>query len=427
MTIFRGGGLALTMSHALVLLFVLTLALSAAVVLGSILLALVLILPLSGALVRLRANYLPKAVSLENVLHDGQEAEAGDYVRGGFSWNEQRAAAKIGPVVNGVYGMLRRIVRLEGWRGLWKGITLQYIFAATMALVQVIIFGSMFIASSLDHMPIGAENPSPLAMVIYTLILAFCGIPIMVLTNRSVVHPRLLNWRSFRACLEEIMSPEELRQPWRLFVLPGVAESVVLRLLWNGVLGTAVRFLTFPSLVTGMDPRPIAPGEGEYSGPSSDTSGVSVIALIAYCFWLALSLVVLAPLDCITVRLSVQRPSGQQPLHEAYAAAPYNHQASVALPRISHDAPGDEADANEATPIAEPGHRLLTDMPEEPVIALRACNDSGQQSQFGFGAAPMERYHGVVDCARKMIDEEGFESIRRGFMFTLISIIITGV
>ena len=39
----------------------------------------------------------------------------------------------------------------------------------------------------------------------------------------------------------------------------------------------------------------------------------------------------------------------------------------------------------------------------------------------------MERYHGVVDCARKMIDEEGFESIRRGFMFTLISIIITGV
>lgn len=81
--------------------------------------------PFSGALVRLRANYLPKAVSLDNVLEDGTHSSGVRGVTprtiGGFFLRERQNAAKIGPVVSGIVAMLLRTRRLEGWAGIYKG------------------------------------------------------------------------------------------------------------------------------------------------------------------------------------------------------------------------------------------------------------------------------------------------------------------
>lgn len=84
----------------------------------------IVIMPFEGALIRLRANYLPKAVTLDNVLQDGRDEETPrDFVMQSISWRHRRSTGKIGPVVGGVFPMMARTKRLEGWEGLWKGVT----------------------------------------------------------------------------------------------------------------------------------------------------------------------------------------------------------------------------------------------------------------------------------------------------------------
>lgn len=94
----------------------------------SITLSVLISQPFTGALVRLRANYLPKAVSLDNVLEDGSLGGQENGVRGvtpraisGYFLRERQSTAKIGPVVNGIFSMLSRTKRLEGWPGIFKG------------------------------------------------------------------------------------------------------------------------------------------------------------------------------------------------------------------------------------------------------------------------------------------------------------------
>ena len=372
-------------------------------------LALGLVLPIVGALVRHRANYLPKAVSLGNVLQDGQETEPADYARHSLLWRDARASAKIGPVVTGVFDMLRRIVRLEGYRGLWKGITLQVVFAVCALLLELLIFGTLFFVVPPKDVHSMMRPGTQFLIVLYAFLFTAILVPLDILTNRAIVHPRLLNWRYPRACLAEIMSRDELAQPWRLYLVPGMVTGSLARTFWTVVLGAlAARVSPYPPVA--LEPQPAAPGDAEYSGPSSDSPRISALGIAAYIVWIAASVCVLTPLNCALVRLSVQRASGQQPLHNAYAgAAEYNHQASVA----------------QAEPSPEPASRSPDGIPPEPVIALRPCDDSANEAQFGFGAPPVQPYAGVIDCLRKMVDEEGVESIWRGVVFTLVGALLS--
>jgi hypothetical protein len=54
-------------------------------------------MPFHGALVRLRANYNPRAVGLEGIEN------------------------RVGPTLTSLIGTLQRTKRLEGWYGLYKG------------------------------------------------------------------------------------------------------------------------------------------------------------------------------------------------------------------------------------------------------------------------------------------------------------------
>lgn len=110
------------------------------------------------------------------------------------------------------------------------------------------------------------------------------------------------------------------------------------QIFWIGLITRIVRHITVPSL-GGLPPSvPASPGDDTYSGPSTDGNlSLSTFGLAVFLSWCVLSVVVLSPLECAIVRLSVQRPERQQPLHQAYARlpterptpAPYNNQAQV--------------------------------------------------------------------------------------------------
>lgn len=82
--------------------YILAALIAAIIIFFSISIAVLISQPFSGALIRLRANYLPKAVSLDNVLEDGQAAGA-DGGRGGattrkisaYLLTQRRQSAKI--------------------------------------------------------------------------------------------------------------------------------------------------------------------------------------------------------------------------------------------------------------------------------------------------------------------------------------------
>ena len=59
--------------------------------------------PLTGTLVRLRANFNPKGLQLDP--EDGVQPHTG-------------------PVISGFFAMMRRVKRLEGWAGLYKGLSM---------------------------------------------------------------------------------------------------------------------------------------------------------------------------------------------------------------------------------------------------------------------------------------------------------------
>ncbi|KAN0064479.1 hypothetical protein ACQY0O_002105 [Thecaphora frezii] len=335
--------------------------------------------PFTGAITRLRANYLPKAISLDNVLEDGASA-TNPRALSAFLLSERRSTAKIGPVVPGVMSMLMRTKRLEGWAGVYKG-------SAPVAL-QLMLLSSLtflFFNGSQSSAAGGQYKAAPSAPgefgffsnLFFMLFVSLVALPLNVLNYRTIVHPRILPWNRPRENLRELLSYQEYTQPWRLYLLPGLLAANVAHIAWIGLATRLVRQVTVPSL-GGLAPAvPAAPGQEEYSGPNSSMLEVSSFGLAVFLLWNVFSVIVLAPLECVMVRLSTQRPERQNPLHRAYARntgggaatgpAPYNNQATVA----AQTQPGGGYSDNGAAPASDEADRKSLDkpLPSSPPLA----------------------------------------------------------
>lgn len=149
------------------------------VVLGT-LVVMALAMPFFVSLTRLRANYLPKAVSLNNVLSDGLEddLERRSIVHS-VLMRARRATAKIGPVVDGVIPMIKRTKRLEGWRGLYRGSTI-----LTVGLMTQFVLTNTFF--SLDASDTTVFATSTLAMFLWEVVGALVVLPFDVVLKRYV-------------------------------------------------------------------------------------------------------------------------------------------------------------------------------------------------------------------------------------------------
>lgn len=203
------------------------------------------------------------------------------------------------------------------------------------------------------------------------------------------MHPHILTFRNPRKSLGELLSYSESAQPWRLYLTPGLLASELVHITWIGLFTRIVRHISVPAL-GGLPPStPASPGDDTYTGPSSGNLEVSTFGLAFFLAWCVFSVLVLSPIECAIVRLSVQRPERQQPLHLAYARvaqstapngpAPYNNQAQAQQSEASQgNGTGGYKDATIAPAPAPPPHARL---PEETPFAI--ADDEEEEEEAG--------------------------------------------
>lgn len=167
--------------------------------------------------------------------------------------------------------------------------------------------------------------------------------------------------------LRRLFTPTELRRPWVLYMTPGLLGSKILHLGYIVLVLRTFRSWLLPS-VDAISSGNVEPGTGI---PPDFT----VVRIGTYMFIAGLSTVVLCPLEVIATRLSLQR----------------NHPTSATFETVPQDE-GAELEQQYAG--------------SEDVIGLR--------NEF-------DPYLGFTDAAKRMVDEEGWKALYRGWWVTLLA------
>ncbi|KAF8581611.1 mitochondrial carrier [Ramaria rubella] len=269
-----------------------------------------------------------------------------------------------GPVVPSYFSMIIRVKKLEGWSGLYKGF-----MPSAISTLIVTLFMWLYIGAS---MPRGsgrysAPSASPLQLVVYSIFLTILGLPITILINRAIATPYLLSWFNARYAFRRLFTPTELRKPWLLYLTPGLLGAKILHLCYIVIVLRTLRSLLLPSVDT------IA--SGSFERGSGIPPDFTVVRIGTYVFLAGLSTVVLCPLEVIATRLSLQR----------------NHPTSATFEAVSQD-DGAETETQYAG--------------TDDVIGLR--------NEF-------DPYVGFTDAAKRMLDEEGWQALYRGWWVTLLA------
>ncbi|KAE9411429.1 mitochondrial carrier [Gymnopus androsaceus JB14] len=292
-----------------------------------------IIVPLTGVLVRFRANYNPKRVALD---HEGN------------------ATPHTGPVIRSYFGMMKRVYQIEGWAGLYKGL-MPTLISTVFVTTIIILFMDIPSPSAGKYR---APNTSLLGTLFYSIMMMLISLPVSIITYRSITTPLKLSYFNAVKSLRAILTPTERRKPWILYLTPGLLAAECLHICIV-VLGLGpIRRLLLPK-----------PEAGSYQDISS-------VKLAIYVAVVVFTTGILTPLEVISIRLAIQRN---------HASAEYNS--------VSQEVDGDAEDVAEFS-----GN-------EEDVIGLRNESDP---------------YLGLVDCAKRIIDEEGIFSLYRAWWITLI-------
>lgn len=158
-----------------------------------------------------------------------------------------------------------------------------------------------------------------------------------------------------------MLTPTERRRPWILYLTPGLLAAEVLHI---GI------------VVLGLGPlhRILLPDLSSQSGiPYRD---ISPWRLSIYFAVVLITTGILTPLEVIATRLAIQRN---------HASSEYNS--------VSQEVEGDAEDVGEFAGA------------EEDVIGLRSEADP---------------YTSLVDCAKRIVDEEGLRALYRAWWVTLL-------
>ncbi|KAF8844347.1 hypothetical protein BDN67DRAFT_922238 [Paxillus ammoniavirescens] len=261
-----------------------------------------------------------------------------------------------GPVITSFFAMLMRVYRIEGWPGLYKGLMPTLLSTSIVTLFLMVFLSD----SNLRHGRYSTPSTGVLGMLAYSLFAMLISLPQTIITDRAITTPHKLPYFDPVYSLRILLTPTERRRPWILYLTPGLLASQVAHIAYV-ILGLrAVRQLLLPELAH--------PGL-----PSKDISMVKLVIFL--CLSLA-STAILAPLEVIAIRLAIQR----------------NH----AAPEFNSISQEEDGDAEEATEYAGV---------DEDVIGLRT---------------EREPYTGLVDCAKRIIDEEGWSALYRAWWLTML-------
>jgi hypothetical protein len=366
-----------------------------AVILISNTLVLGVIFPFSSVIVRYRANFTPKGLNLTNSEEEGL---------GGAQTLSQDP--RVGPVVNSIWAMCLRVKRIEGWAGFYKGLSCVLIISGVVLgrglmlrlySADAIVFrydwgyhhdparrDKNYIARPLSrrageslhrpgdghsrdppHSPIGHHRLSVRVVILYNT-------DPTDLPRSAITTPHKLGSFAVMKSLRTLLTPHERRAPWALYFTPGLLASRFATLFWMLFVVRTARLILVPALAAGL---PTWAGQKPPNRADVSTVGLSIFILFA-----AFSCVVLCPLEVIATRLAIQR----------------NHAGTFAY---------DEANTEEGEQVAYAGET-------EDVIGLRNEEDP---------------YVGLVDCAKRIANEEGPQTLYRAWWLTMIASVIASL
>ncbi|KAF5384227.1 hypothetical protein D9615_003440 [Tricholomella constricta] len=287
--------------------------------------------PLAGALVRYRANYSPKAVQL--------------------SAEEESVHNRTGPVIGGYFAMLKRVYRMEGWAGLYKGtmpVAFVGVFFSLVAVVHMMIYGR------------GVTDVGPLVLFAFSIASMLISLPFSILTYRAMTTPYKLPYFGLRQSLRVLLTPAERARPWILYLTPGLLITNLLITALSSLVLTPLQRLLLPQIPRTRD----------------DIDNIFILRASIYFILLVLGTSVLVPLQVMMMRLALQR---------------------------NHERPEGVVSARE---------HLAVYAPEEDVIGLRDEADP---------------YLSLVDCAKRMVAEEGYGTMFRAWWITFIPLLMAGI
>lgn len=308
-------------------------------VLLTVLVGLVITVPLTGALVRLRANYNPKGLQLDD---------------------EGNVEPHTGPVVTSFFGMLARVKRIEGWPGLFKGLM------PTLIETMVLTFFAVVALSDDIRYRRSKTNPPASGVVellFYCVFLIIVSLPATIITYRSITTPYKLPWLSPLYSLRVLLTPTERRRPWVLYLTPGLFLAQFYHAIFTIlILGSLRNWLIpkNPDLKVGYE--------------------INSVKFAVYLIIASLSTAILCPLEVVITKLAIQRN---------HAAAEYNS--------VEQEVEGDDVSPEEYVEYSGS---------EEDVIGLRHEKDP---------------YLGLIDCTKKVAQEEGWTALYRAWWFTWLA------
>jgi hypothetical protein len=301
----------------------------------SLALTLAIVVPLTGVLIRYRANYNPKGLQLD------AEAEAQPYT---------------GPIIKSYFTMLTRVYRIEGVQGLYKGL-----MPTTLSVIAM----TVFILSVLDpvrprHTAYRAPDVGVWGTLVYSIVTMLLSLPTVILTYRAITTPYKLSYYNAVQAFRVLLTPAERRRPWILYLTPGLLAAQVLHISIVVLgLGPLRRYFVF-----------------SFKEPGN------ILSAATYAVIVALGSIILTPLEVIVTRLAIQRN---------HASAEYNS--------VSQEAEGG-------------GENIPHYGGEEDVMGLRSESDP---------------YLGLVDCAKRMVDEEGWSTLYRAWWLTILGGILSAI
>ncbi|PBK81942.1 mitochondrial carrier [Armillaria gallica] len=308
----------------------------------SLAVSLAIIVPLTGILIRFRANYNPKGLQLDP---------------------EGGAQPHTGPVIKSYFGMMKRVYQIEGWPGLYKGL-MPTLLSTSVVTVLIIVFMD---TPKPRHGTYHAPQTGVLGTLVYSIGMMLIALPTAIVTYRAITTPHKLPYLNAAKSLRILLTPTERRRPWIIFLTPGLLAAEVLHIAIVVLALGPLRRLLLPPLPES----------------SSSLPDVSPVRLAIYLVVVLVATALLTPLEVMATRLAIQRN---------HASSEYNS--------VSQEVEGDAEDVEEFSGV------------EEDVIGLRNEGDP---------------YLGLADCAKRIIDEEGWRALYRAWWITLLGTFSSGI
>ncbi|KIY46764.1 mitochondrial carrier [Fistulina hepatica ATCC 64428] len=226
----------------------------------SVVVSLAIMVPLTGTLVRFRANFNPKGLGLDP---------------------EDGTVPHTGPVVTSYFTMLARVYRIEGWNGLYKGLMPTIVTTMGMSLFILLLVNETT-RHSIYRPP---SEAGVLSSLFYSIFSCLVSLPAAIITCRSITTPYKLPWFQPVKSLRVLLTPTEMRRPWVLYTTAsgGLLYSQVLHIFFVvGFLGPLQRLLV-------------------------SRDDFSAWKFSIYVLVVIIATAVLTPLEVVSTRLAIQR------------------------------------------------------------------------------------------------------------------------